>query len=80
MKSRLGGPFLARSHWGGRYNSEMKHLMLQHAFKYVRNVVLLIGPGNFRSRKAAEKIGAAYAGTRSGPDGLEKIVYRISAP
>jgi RimJ/RimL family protein N-acetyltransferase len=76
----IGWTFLARSHWGGRYNSEMKHLMLQHAFKYVRNVVLLIGPRNFRSRKAAEKIGAAYAGTRLGPDGLEKIVYRISAP
>jgi RimJ/RimL family protein N-acetyltransferase len=31
-----GWTFLARSHWGGRYNGEMKHLMLQHAFQFGR--------------------------------------------
>ena len=28
----IGWTFLARSHWGGKYNREMKQLMLQHAF------------------------------------------------
>src|SRR5262245_23853691 len=27
----IGWSFLARSHWGGHYNGEMKRLMLQHA-------------------------------------------------
>ena len=37
----IGWTFLARSHWGGRYNGEMKRLMLQHAFRFVDNVVFL---------------------------------------
>jgi N-acetyltransferase len=35
----IGWTFLARSHWGGRYNSEMKQLMLRHAFQFVKRVV-----------------------------------------
>ena len=45
----IGWTFLARSHWGGTYNKEVKQLMLNHAFKYVNRVVFLIGPQNFRS-------------------------------
>ena len=29
----IGWTFLARSHWGGTYNREMKRLMLDHAFR-----------------------------------------------
>jgi RimJ/RimL family protein N-acetyltransferase len=76
----IGWTFLARSHWGGRYNAEMKRLMLDHAFRFVRSVVLVIGPQNMRSRRAAEKIGAVFAGTRPSPDGADKVVYRITAP
>src|SRR5215212_12159129 len=35
----IGWTFLARSHWGGRYNHEMKQLMLRHAFRFVNNVI-----------------------------------------
>jgi len=38
----IGGTFLARSHWGGVCNSEMKHLMLRHAFQFVNSVVFLL--------------------------------------
>ena len=31
----IGWTFLARSHWGGRYNREMKELMLRHALGFV---------------------------------------------
>src|SRR5687767_14567338 len=34
----IGWTFLARPYWGGRYNSEMKRLMLEHAFKFVDRV------------------------------------------
>ena len=53
----IGWTFLARSYWGGKYNAELKRLMLDHAFKFVESVVFLIGPTNVRSQKAVEKIG-----------------------
>jgi hypothetical protein len=31
----IGWTFLARSHWGGTCNRELKRLMLHHAFKFV---------------------------------------------
>jgi len=75
----IGWTFLARSHWGGAYNGEMKRLMLDHAFRFVDNVVLLIGPQHYRSQRAAEKIGAVRAGTRRDPTGRESLVYQITA-
>ena len=59
----IGWTFLARKYWGGRYNREMKELLLDHAFKFVENVVFLVGEHNIRSRKAMEKIGATKNGT-----------------
>ena len=44
----IGWTFLARSHWGGVYNREMKRLMVQHAFRFVKRVIFLIGPENLR--------------------------------
>ncbi len=76
----IGWTFLARSRWGGAYNGEMKRLMLRHAFRFVESVVFLIGPQNFRSRKAIEKIGGVLSGTRRGRDGRESVLYRITAP
>ena len=59
----IGWTFLARKYWGGRYNAEMKRLLLNHAFKFVENVVFFVGEENFRSQKAMEKVGAIKAGT-----------------
>src|SRR5438477_3819046 len=53
----IGWTFLARSHWGGAYNREMKRLMLRHAFNFVDRVIFLVGPQNWRSRRAVERIG-----------------------
>ena len=75
----IGWTFLARSHWGGKYNGEMKRLMLRHAFQFVNSVTLLVNPENFRSQKAVEKLGAVREGSRPGPDGLERFVYRLRA-
>jgi len=58
----IGWTFLARKYWGGRYNAEMKRLLLTHAFKFVESVVFLVGEKNFRSQKAMEKIGASRIG------------------
>ena len=75
----VGWTFLARSHWGGAYNGEMKQLMLHHAFQFVDNVVFLIGPENYRSRKAVEKIGGLHIGSRQDASGRSSVVYRITA-
>jgi RimJ/RimL family protein N-acetyltransferase len=75
----IGWTFLGRSYWGGAYNGEVKRLMLQHAFQFVRSVVFLVGPGNVRSQRALEKIGAVRAGSRPNADGLESFVYEITA-
>jgi RimJ/RimL family protein N-acetyltransferase len=58
----IGWTFLARKYWGGRYNAEMKRLLLDHAFRFVENVVFLIGENNVRSQKAIEKVGATKVG------------------
>lgn len=75
----IGWTFLARRYWGGRYNREMKELMLRHAFRFVDRVVFLVGPQNFRSQRAMEKIGGVRAGvTRREPDGPESVVFEIT--
>jgi RimJ/RimL family protein N-acetyltransferase len=75
----VGWTFLARSHWGGAYNREMKRLMLGHAFRFVNSVVFLVGPHNVRSQRAVEKIGGIRAGTRIDATGRESLLYRIDA-
>jgi RimJ/RimL family protein N-acetyltransferase len=69
----IGWTFLARKYWGGRYNAEMKQLMLAYAFQFVENVVFYVGENNIRSQKATEKIGAIK-------DGMVKKVYGNRPP
>jgi RimJ/RimL family protein N-acetyltransferase len=69
----IGWTFLARKYWGGRYNREMKQLMLAHAFQFVENVVFYVGENNIRSQKATEKIGAIK-------NGMVKKVYGNRLP
>ena len=75
----IGWTFLARAYWGGRFNGEMKRLMLDHAFQFVETVVFLIGPENIRSQRAVERIGGVHIGTRLRDDGREAVTYQITA-
>lgn len=54
----IGYTFLARRVWGGRYNAELKQLMVDHAFRFVDRVWFHVGTGNLRSQMAMTKIGA----------------------
>ena len=74
----IGWTFLARSHWGGIYNREMKQLMLRHAFRFVNSVIFVIGARNFRSQRAVEKIGGVRAGSRPDGSGQDSLVYEIT--
>lgn len=76
----IGFTFLARSHWGGPTNREMKRLMLAHIFQWAEKVWFHIGAENFRSRKAVEKLGAAYSHTAEFPaSGPPHAFYQLAA-
>lgn len=62
----IGWTFLARAHWGGAVNREIKRLMLAHAFGAVDRVIFLVGETNLRSRRAMEKIGAGLTARTHG--------------
>lgn len=80
----IGWTFIARSHWGGTYNREIKRLMLDHIHRFVNRVVFIVGQDNLRSRGAMEKIGGRLipgrthrGGGQSFPD---HVVYEICRP
>lgn len=64
----IGYTFLTRDHWGTTYNSALKSLMINHAFKFVDNIIFQVGINNIRSQKAVEKLDAKNIGK-------EEIVY-----
>jgi N-acetyltransferase len=79
----IGWTFLARSHWGGSYNREMKSLMLTHAFQFFDSIRFNIGATNVRSRRAVEKIGARLDGEyipegAGGVPAVLHVMYRLS--
>lgn len=75
----IGYTFLARSHWGGASNAEMKRLMLRHAFTDVQEVLFSVAERNLRSRRAVEKLGAALAAADDTPRwGQIHVTYRLT--
>jgi RimJ/RimL family protein N-acetyltransferase len=74
----IGWTFLARSHWGGRYNRAMKDLMLRHAFRFVNHVVFMIDPANHRSQRAIQNIGGVRIADRD-IQGRVACVFQIKA-
>ncbi len=80
----IGFTFLTREHWGGDWNRELKFIMLDHAFIYVRRVLFHVGEHNLRSRRAMEKIGAKLVGRldRLKPDGSPDptVLFEIKKP
>jgi RimJ/RimL family protein N-acetyltransferase len=75
----IGWTFLARSHWGGTWNRELKDLMLRHAFQFVQSVIFKVGPQNWRSQRAVEKIGGVRVGTMRDDTGRESVVFQLTA-
>jgi len=79
----IGWTFLARSHWGGRFNHEMKRLMLAHALASVDECRFLVGETNTRSRRALERIGARLTDRReerimAGGEVIPHLTYVIT--
>lgn len=80
----VGYTFLKREYWGGNWNRELKHLMLEHAFQFVNSVLFEVGALNMRSQKALAKIGANRIDdlVKVAPDGREfsNLVFQIEKP
>jgi N-acetyltransferase len=80
----IGWTFLARSHWGGVYNGEMKRLMLDYAFRFVHSVIFLVGIDNIRSQKAMRKVGAILTERRVRTTlhgtSTESVIFEVRKP
>lgn len=79
----IGYTFLARDHWGGGTNRELKHLMLTHAFQWVDTVWFQVDSQNVRSQRAMEKIGGRLfrRATRQLTDRTQEyLLYKIDKP
>jgi RimJ/RimL family protein N-acetyltransferase len=73
----LGGAFLARDYWGGKWASDIVVLMLDHAFKFVDQAVFLVDYDNIRSQRAVEKFGARKSKDRKNQDGIMHRCYTL---
>lgn len=73
----IGWTFLARNYWGGRYNRELKQLMLDHAFQFVESMVFYVGENNVRSQKGTEKIGGIKGGLVEKTDGRGRTALNV---
>jgi hypothetical protein len=58
----------------------MKQLMLRHAFRFMKIVIVFVGPQNLRPQKALEKTGAVRVGSEPDGRGHESVLYRITVP
>ena len=72
----IGYTFLARKYWGGKYNKDLKSLMLNHAFQFVDTAIFEIGEQNIRSRRAIEKIGGQFLRSKI-KENKPYVVYQI---
>jgi len=77
----IGWTFIARSHWGGATNREVKRLMLDHAFTIVDTVIFWVGETNWRSQGAMTKIGGVRREglfTREATGAMPHLIFEIS--
>lgn len=77
----IGFTFLQCAYWGGVYNSDMKKLLLDHAFQFVSEVHFHVDETNVRSKRAMEKVGGQIIGSfkKKTSNGTERttLVYAI---
>ncbi len=63
----IGYTFLTREYWGGKYNWDLKKLMVNYALSFVKTTYFHVGLGNIRSQKAMLKIGGINTGVQEIP-------------
>lgn len=76
----IGYSFLERAQWGTGANREMKSLMLAHAFQWAGIAWFHVSPGNIRSQRALERIGAQLDRSEQVPVGgvlSPRLIYAL---
>lgn len=76
----IGYSFLERARWGTGANREMKSLMLGHAFQWADTAWFHVSPGNIRSQRALERIGARLDRSEQVPVGgvlSPRLIYAV---
>ncbi len=76
----IGYTFLIRRLWGGASNAELKALMLDHAFRWASRVWFHIGPDNWRSRRAVEKLGGKFSHEEQQAGNRSRVWYSLDKP
>ena len=71
----IGYTFYGREYWGKGYNSSVKALMLEYAFRFVDKVYLHIGAENIRSQIATMRLGAVKVQELEKPMGGKNILH-----
>lgn len=74
----IGWTFIDCAYWGGKYNKEIKRLMLQHIFHFLDVVVFWVAKENLRSQAAMRKIGGKLQdGVYSKTDNGKQVPYVV---
>lgn len=77
----IGYTFLTREYWGGKYNYDLKKLMVNYALGFVKTCYFHVGINNLRSQKAMQKIGGINTGVQKIPvsyaEPKDSYVYKI---
>ncbi len=58
----IGYTFIGTKFWGKKINTQIKNLMVKHAFKFIDKIYFQIGADNLRSQIAIERYGATKIG------------------
>lgn len=74
-QTRIGYTFVVLDLWGTGVNTELKKLMLDHAFASLERVYFDIGTENWRSRNAVEKLGAQLC-AQTQDDKVEYVLHK----
>lgn len=78
----IGYTFLQTEYWGGKYNKELKEIMIRHACSLYSSIIFQVGVDNKRSRIAVERLGATllpYKDELANEDNsrTEHVIYRL---
>ncbi len=77
----IGYTFYARQCWGKGHNTELKQLMIAHAFQVVDRIQFFVGVNNLRSRRAMTKLGGVIVAQtkrlQSGGQWVQSVVFEI---
>lgn len=72
----MGGTFIGKKYWGGKYNYAFRSLLIEHAFEYYDEIHIHISEDNIRNRRATEKLGFTEEFKETFKNGYTYITYK----